>query len=202
MWAWNLGCVLEPGEPGSDSPLFYINMWAMVWPNDYPALAAWNVHGNKTDPVWTCLGWAALVSPCTKPQDTIVCAEIRYLFMAGGCIKDAPSPTILFYVPCCHVRRIGQDRPGRLKLGSLVLPPALCKTHARALKSVANFGCSGAPKLTPLPNYCYAAISWRMRSMCHKPAQFVGNGRLFNLFFGSGRTGHWLLRYGSFKLGV
>jgi hypothetical protein len=22
-------------------------------------------------------------------QDTITCAEIRYLFMAGGCIKDA-----------------------------------------------------------------------------------------------------------------
>ncbi len=33
------GCALEPGEPGSGSPLFYINTWAMVWPNDYPALA-------------------------------------------------------------------------------------------------------------------------------------------------------------------
>jgi hypothetical protein len=100
-------------------------------------------------------------------------------------------------------RRIGQDRPGRLKLGSLVLPPALCKTHPRALKSEAYFGCSesGAPKLTPLTNVWYAAISWRMRFMCQKPAQFVGNGRLFNLFFGFGRTAHWSLRYGPFKSG-
>ena len=68
MWACNLGCVLEPGEPRPDSPLFYINTWAMVWPNDYPALATWNVHGNKTDPVWTCLGWPASVSPYTPNQ--------------------------------------------------------------------------------------------------------------------------------------
>ncbi len=72
VWAWNLGCVIEPGEPGPDSPLLYINTWAMVWPNDYPALATWNVHGNQTDPVWTCLWWAASVtgsvSPCTKPS--------------------------------------------------------------------------------------------------------------------------------------
>jgi hypothetical protein len=27
------------GAPGSGSPLFYINTWVMVWPNDYPALA-------------------------------------------------------------------------------------------------------------------------------------------------------------------
>ncbi len=118
-------------------------------------------------------------------------AEIGDLFMAGEGVKDAPSPTILCYVPCCHGRRIGQDRPGRLKLGLLVLPPALCKAHPRGLKSEAYFGCSGAPKLTPLPNFCYAAISWRMRFMWHKPAQFVGNGLLFNLFFGSGRTAHW-----------
>ena len=37
--------------------------------------------------------------------------------------------------------------------------------------------------------------------MCQKPAQFVGNGRLLNLFFGSGRLAHWSLRYGPFKLG-
>ncbi len=120
--------------------------------------------------------------------------------MAGGCIKDAPSPTILYFGPCCHARRIGQDRPSRLKLGSLVLPPALCKTYPRSLKSEAYFGCSGAPKLTPLPNFCYAAISWRMRST--NQHNLVGNGRLFNLFFGSGRTAHWLLRYGRFKLAV
>ncbi len=75
--------------------------------------------------------------------------------MAGGCIKDAPSPTILCFSPSCHGRRIGQDRPGRLKLqvGSLVLPPAMCKTHPRALKSGAYFGGPGAPKLTPLTNF-------------------------------------------------
>ena len=27
------------GRPGSGSPLFYINTWAMIWPTDYPALA-------------------------------------------------------------------------------------------------------------------------------------------------------------------
>ena len=56
--------------------------------------------------------------------------------------------------------------------------------------------------MTPLTNFCCAAISSRMRSMCPKPAQFVRNGRLLNLFFGSGRTAHWLPRYGRFKLGV
>jgi hypothetical protein len=83
MWACNLGCqcVLEPGEPGPDSPLFYINTWAMVWPNDYPALATWNVHGNKTDPVWFCLWCAASVtgsvSPCTKPSAVASTALIQ-----------------------------------------------------------------------------------------------------------------------------
>jgi hypothetical protein len=62
-----LGVCDRQGEPGSGSPLFYINTWAMVWHNDYPALATWNVHGNKTDPVWTCLGWAAAVSLHAKP---------------------------------------------------------------------------------------------------------------------------------------
>ena len=27
------------GQPGSGSPLFYINSWAMIWPTDYPAAA-------------------------------------------------------------------------------------------------------------------------------------------------------------------
>ena len=121
--------------------------------------------------------------------------------MPGRCIKDAP-PTILCFGPSCHGCRIVQDCPCRLKLGSLVLPPALCKTRPRALKSDAYIRCCGAPKLTFLTHFCYAAISWLMRSMCHKPAQFVGNGRLLHLFFGSGRTAHWLPRYGLFKFGV
>jgi hypothetical protein len=46
MCAWNLGAgfwliflsgLVRLGHSGS--PLFYINTWAMVWPNDYPALA-------------------------------------------------------------------------------------------------------------------------------------------------------------------
>ena len=36
---YKLGVCDRQGEPGSGSPLFYINTWAMVWPNDYPALA-------------------------------------------------------------------------------------------------------------------------------------------------------------------
>jgi hypothetical protein len=33
-----LGVCDSQGEPRSGSPLFYINTWAMVWPNDYQAL--------------------------------------------------------------------------------------------------------------------------------------------------------------------
>ena len=34
------------GEPGSGSPLYYINTWAMVWPTDYPAVALWKLKQN------------------------------------------------------------------------------------------------------------------------------------------------------------
>ena len=36
---YRLGVCDRQGIIGSGSPLFYINTWAMVWPNDYPALA-------------------------------------------------------------------------------------------------------------------------------------------------------------------
>ncbi len=36
---YKLGVCDRQGAPGSGSPLFYINTWAMVWPNDYPARA-------------------------------------------------------------------------------------------------------------------------------------------------------------------
>ncbi len=36
---YKLGVCDRQGEPGSGSPLFYINTWAMVWPHDYPAVA-------------------------------------------------------------------------------------------------------------------------------------------------------------------
>ena len=29
----------KEGQPGSGSPLYYINSWAMIWPTDYPAAA-------------------------------------------------------------------------------------------------------------------------------------------------------------------
>ena len=30
----------QQGRPGSGSPLYYINTWAMIWPTDYPATVA------------------------------------------------------------------------------------------------------------------------------------------------------------------
>ena len=151
--------------------------------------------------LWTRQNFAESPSRQHSTGPACVCWNQIFIF-AWRVHQRRPPPTLLWLGPSCNRRRIGQDRPGRLKLGSLVLPPALCKTHPRALKSDAYFGCSGAPKLTPLTNVCCAAISSRMRSMCPKPAQFVRNGRLLNLFFGSGRTAHWLPRYGRFKLGV
>ena len=43
------------------------------------------------------------------------------------------------------------------------------------------------------------AIWWLMGRMHHKVVQFVGHGRLLNLFFGSSQTDVWLPRYGHFK---
>ncbi len=39
----------------------------------------------------------------------------------------------------------------------------------------------------------------RMAQMQHNLAQFVGHGRLLNLFFGSSQTDDWLPKYGHFK---
>ena len=33
--SYPLGVCDRPGEPGTGSPLFYINSWAMIWPVDY-----------------------------------------------------------------------------------------------------------------------------------------------------------------------
>ena len=49
----------------------------------------------------------------------------------------------------CHGRRIGQEHPGRLKLGLLVLLTALYKVQWRLLKSDIHFWFSGAPKNEP-----------------------------------------------------
>ena len=45
------------------------------------------------------------------------------------------------------------------------------------------------------------AIWWLMGQMHHKLAQFVGHGRLLNLFFGLSQTDVRLPKYGHFKFG-
>ena len=56
----------------------------------------------------------------------------------------------------CHGRRIGQEHPGRLKLGLLVVLAALYKVRQSLLKSDIYFWFSGAPKMTQRPvfNHC------------------------------------------------
>jgi hypothetical protein len=101
-------------------------------------------------------------------QDTLACNEIRHLFMAGGCVKREPLQHFCVLVHLATdvgIGRIGQDGPGRLKLGSLALPPAMCKAHPHVLKSDKYFRCCGAPKLTPLKKIHYVIILWLMRSM-------------------------------------
>ncbi len=58
------GRVRSSGRAGLGQPPILhhrVNTWAMVWPNDYPALATRKVGVNKTDPVWTWFWWAACV---------------------------------------------------------------------------------------------------------------------------------------------
>ena len=61
----------------------------------------------------------------------------------------------------CHGRRIGQDHPGRLKLGPMALPRALYRTHPRVLKSEAHCQFSGVPKMPP-------RWTFGVRSCCSK----------------------------------
>ncbi len=56
------------------------------------------------------------------------------------------------------------------------------------LKPEAHFQLSGAPKMTPSMNFRYAIMLWQTSQMHHTPAQFVGHGRLLNVFFGSSQT--------------
>jgi hypothetical protein len=53
--------------------------------------------------------------------------------------------------------------------------------------------------MTPWMNFRYAIMLWPTSQMLHTPAQFVGHGRMLNVFFGSSQTEHWLPRYGHFK---
>ena len=53
--------------------------------------------------------------------------------------------------------------------------------------------------MTPWMNFWYAIMLWRTSQMLHTPAQFVGHGRMLNVFFGSSQTEHWLPKYGHFK---
>jgi hypothetical protein len=54
-------------------------------------------------------------------------------------------------------------------------------------------------KKKPPDRFQSLAIWWLMGQMHHKLAQFVGHGRLLNLFFGSSQTDVWLPRYGRFE---
>jgi len=60
------------GEPGSGSPLYYINTWAMVWPSDYPAVALWKIKQNfKTNgPLSFALHWVCNSSCSMYPNCT------------------------------------------------------------------------------------------------------------------------------------
>jgi len=53
--------------------------------------------------------------------------------------------------------------------------------------------------MTPWMNFRYATMLWPTSQMLHTPAQFVGHGRMLNVFFGSSQTEHPLPRYGHFK---
>jgi hypothetical protein len=72
-------------------------------------------------------------------------------------MKDDPLERLCLGLSC-HGSRIVQDHSGRLKLGPIALPRALYKTHPLVLKLEAYFQCVGAPKMTPLINFRYAAI--------------------------------------------
>jgi hypothetical protein len=75
----------------------------------------------------------------------------------------------------------------------------LYKVHWSWLKSDIYFGFAGAPKTSLRVIFQSWAIWWLMGQMHHKVAQFVGHGRLLNLFFGSSQMDVWLPRYGHFK---
>jgi hypothetical protein len=95
-----------------------------------------------------------------------------------------------------HGCRIGKDHQKRLKLGRLVLPRALYKAHLRVLKLDSLFLFHGAPKMSLPIIFRSSILLWRMGQMHQKVAQFVGYGRVFDMFFGSSQTDDWLLRYG------
>ena len=116
----------------------------------------------------------ALTQALYRTQSRVLRSDI-YLWLVGASKLTPPPPTILCLGASCHGSRIGQDRPGKLKLGQIALPRALCKNHPRVLKSDAYFRCSGAPKMTPLTNFRHAPLSSQTRFTCHKPAQFLVN---------------------------
>ena len=135
-------------------------------------------------------------------QEAPACAEIGYFFLvcSGTQVDPLERNRVQFCrASTCNGRRIGQDHPGKLKLGPMALPRAVYRTYSRVLKSDAHFQFAGAPKMTPWMNFRYATMLWPTSQMLHTPAQFVGHGRMLNVFFGSSQTEHWLPRYGHFK---
>jgi hypothetical protein len=75
----------------------------------------------------------------------------------------------------------------------------LFRIRVKTDKKDSHFQFSGAPKMTPWMNFRYAIMLWPTSQMLHTPAQFVGHGRMLNVFFGSSQTEHWLPGYGHFK---
>jgi hypothetical protein len=70
----------------------------------------------------------------------------------------------------CHGLRIGQDHPGRLKLGLLVLLTALYKVHWSLLKSDIYFWFSGEPKKslrTIFDHRSYDGVSVKCTTIWH-----------------------------------
>ena len=156
------------------------------------------------------------VSACKLWCAQRVCSRLCQIWLHHGftCPLEGLGPTFQVWTSCfsgtrfwanrcwdrsCHGRRIGQEHPGRLKLGLLVVLAALYKVHQSLLKSDIYFWFSGAPKKSLRAVFQSWAIWWLMGQLHHKLAQFVGHGRLLNLFFGSSQTEVWLPRYGHSK---
>ncbi len=120
----------------------------------------------------------------------------------GGIWKGGAGMTEITWVETpiiSHGCRIGQDHLDRLKLGRHVIPRALYKAHLRVLKSDIYFWLCGAPRMRLLTIFRSSVIWWRMGQMHHNLAQFVGNGRLLKICFGSSQTDDWLPKYGHVK---
>jgi hypothetical protein len=77
------------GQQGSGSPLYYINLWAMIWPTDYPAATHWI---NKQNLLQTCVkAWIISVTVCLHQHPTHWLIDNRCMQIQAdghiGCIR-------------------------------------------------------------------------------------------------------------------